>query len=535
MLLFPFIANEKYYVYLPVLGEVWNIDRNVLYEALKLLSSLRVEMSVSVFKKKLVDKTAVSEQDWKGVEELILTLQTPQNTRFLKRSEINKRFYREKEIIEKRYNETLKIYRLGKNNDAISGKLILNLTDRCNFKCKYCVERGDLYYEPSDRCLGKMTREIGFNAIQDFLFQRKRSVVKEVEIVFFGGEPLIEMNLLVDLIEFAKKTHKGLSMRPCLVLKVATNGTLLNKTNVRYFVKENICLQISLDGPKEIHDKFRHNIAGLGTFKAVSKAVRMLKREAFEMRKFDYFSKCVFFIGTFTDNADKEKIKNFFLRTPLLVSLHGKRAMFFLNAISPCGLKDCYSFIERKTTALENYDSIKKDINSLKDSNVPRDYKISIQRRLNYFCEKNAQKFLTPSPRKEPCVLSDKLCNIVQETKTFVESDGTIYFCSLCKIKELAIGSYADKGIDFERIKIIMQEYLQFGKKCYSCPIQPVCSLCYRDGNVNGQKYFFPHKNSKNCVDNFRRVRENFSFFYGLIDVVPEFKVFYERWLNRRR
>ena len=128
--------------------------------------------------------------------------------------------------------------------------LILELTEKCNLRCSYCVFSGSYLHfrEHGSRSLSLDTAQ---KAIRDFL---DRSVGEHV-ISFFGGEPLLELSLLQTIVEFAVEYGKSLGKKPRFAL--TTNGTLLTPTIVRYLFERNFYIDISLDGDKEIHDSYR--------------------------------------------------------------------------------------------------------------------------------------------------------------------------------------------------------------------------------------------------------------------------------------
>ena len=104
-----------------------------------------------------------------------------------------------------------------------------------------------------------------------------------VSITFYGGEPLLEMNLVKKVVEYAEKVFKGKELR----FSVTTNATKLDEEIVEYLVKKDFVLMISLDGPKEIHNTNRRFAAdGKGSYDIIVSNLRKIK-EKFP----DYFRK----------------------------------------------------------------------------------------------------------------------------------------------------------------------------------------------------------------------------------------------------
>ena len=119
-----------------------------------------------------------------------------------------------------------------------------------------------------------MTWETAKKAI-DFL--REHSVDSpEVNIGFYGGEPLLEFPLLKKAVEYSEQQFEGKK----LTFNITTNGTLLNDEMIYFFQDHDVSLMISLDGPKEINDKNRVFANGKGTFDTVAKQISRIREIA---------------------------------------------------------------------------------------------------------------------------------------------------------------------------------------------------------------------------------------------------------------
>lgn len=136
------------------------------------------------------------------------------------------------------------------------------LTQKCNLACDYC------YVAKTSERMPVSTAD----QIIEFAF-RHTPLSENINIGFFGGEPLLEFSLL-EQITHRIETHTGFD--PCRVkLGVATNGTLLTPQIIHYLKRHDVALTISCDGPPEVHDRFRHFPNGNGTSMQVERAIRM--------------------------------------------------------------------------------------------------------------------------------------------------------------------------------------------------------------------------------------------------------------------
>lgn len=150
--------------------------------------------------------------------------------------------------------------------------LCLYITYDCNLRCKYC------YYNDGNPHHGSkidMSEPVAEKAV-DFLI--KESGNKEnLSINFFGGEPLLNFDLIREVVKYAKeKTAKA---KKRINFSVTTNGTLLNESVVKYLVKNKIGVLISMDGHREIHDSARVFSNGRGSYNKVAANARRFLRK----------------------------------------------------------------------------------------------------------------------------------------------------------------------------------------------------------------------------------------------------------------
>ena len=141
--------------------------------------------------------------------------------------------------------------------DRTQMSIFLSMTASCNLNCSYCYQdaRKELNVcncYMNDNNWGKIIKYLK-DSIQD-------NDIKKLTIFLFGGEPMLDP---VKLQEYVKEL-KALNTRVILVL--ITNGTMFNEINVEFFAKNIDSIQITVDGPKRIHDKNRPYRSGEGTF-----------------------------------------------------------------------------------------------------------------------------------------------------------------------------------------------------------------------------------------------------------------------------
>lgn len=162
--------------------------------------------------------------------------------------------------------------------------MCINIAHDCNMRCGYCfAAKGDF---GQGRCL--MPLETGKAAI-DFLIGNSASR-RNLEVDFFGGEPLMNYKTVVDIVEYARSLEKkhGKNFR----FTITTNGLLLNKGIIDFINREMANVVLSIDGRKDIHDRLRIRADGSGTY---DKVLPKYKELVASRRERDYYVR-----GTFT-------------------------------------------------------------------------------------------------------------------------------------------------------------------------------------------------------------------------------------------
>lgn len=164
--------------------------------------------------------------------------------------------------------------------------LCLNVAHTCNLSCEYCFAKGGKYSGPD----AIMTKEVARGAI-DFLLENSGSHYN-LDIDFFGGEPLLNFNLVKDTVEYAKS--KEIEYNKHFNFTLTTNGLLLNDDVIDYLNENMKNVVLSLDGRKEKHDHFRKTLNGKGSFDTI-----VPKFQNFVKKRGD---KEYYMRGTFTAN-----------------------------------------------------------------------------------------------------------------------------------------------------------------------------------------------------------------------------------------
>jgi len=173
-----------------------------------------------------------------------------------------------------------------KNNSTTIKALCLHVAHTCNLNCSYCFASQGKY--KGDRAL--MSFEVGKRAF-DFLIEHSQGR-RNLEVDFFGGEPLMNLDVVKQLVEYARSIEKQHNKNFRFTL--TTNGVLLNDEINEFLNKEMSNVVLSLDGRKEVHDHFRKDYSGRGSYDLI---LPKFKRLVESRGGKDYYVR-----GTFTHN-----------------------------------------------------------------------------------------------------------------------------------------------------------------------------------------------------------------------------------------
>ena len=347
--------------------------------------------------------------------------------------------------------------------------LIKPASSSCNLRCRYCF-----YYDVADN------REVKNYGIMnnDTLENMVKKVFDDVEysanFAFQGGEPTMAG------IEFFEKFHKLVekynTKKIIVNFSLQTNGTLLNKKWLELFKKHNYLIGLSLDGNKEMHDTFRIDAKGEGTFSRVLKAAKMMKKADVEFNILCVVNKLI---------AQNGKLVYNFFRN------NGFRYYQFI----PC--LDSLSCSEEKdyTLTAEDYGKFLDETFNLWYEDIMSDKRISVRHFDNY-----TKIILGEEP--EACDMVGH-CNM----NAVLESDGSMYPCDFYVLDEFKVGNINESTFEelfkSEAEMRFLRTSLVVDEKCKVCRYFKICrGGCRRhkeltaEGNYENRfcesyKYFF--------------------------------------------
>ena len=139
--------------------------------------------------------------------------------------------------------------------------LCLHIAHTCNLNCDYCFASQGKYH--GERAV--MSFEVGKRAL-DFLVENS-GTRRNLEVDFFGGEPLMNFDVVKKLVAYARSIEKEKNKKFRFTL--TTNGILIDEDVIDFANREMSNVVLSLDGRKEIHDRHRVDYAGNGSWERI--------------------------------------------------------------------------------------------------------------------------------------------------------------------------------------------------------------------------------------------------------------------------
>lgn len=171
-----------------------------------------------------------------------------------------------------------------KQRKTVVKALCLHIAHDCNLACRYCFAGEGEYH--GDRSL--MSLEVGKQAL-DFLVKNSGSRVN-LEVDFFGGEPLMNWQVVKDLVAYGRSLEEPYNKKFRFTL--TTNGVLLNDEILEFANKEMSNVVLSIDGRKSVHDYMRPARNGKGSYDLI---LPKFKKAAESRNQMNYYVR-----GTFT-------------------------------------------------------------------------------------------------------------------------------------------------------------------------------------------------------------------------------------------
>jgi uncharacterized protein len=152
--------------------------------------------------------------------------------------------------------------------------LVVNVTNQCNLACTYCYEYGeDKIVDTENGKQPKFMSEATARDAVEFALRESRDNPR-AHITFFGGETLMNFNVLKSTIAYARQ--RAAEVGKDIDFSLTTNATLLRPDVIEFLAAERVGVTISIDGPEEMQDKFRVFKNGKGSYEVAAPKIKAL-------------------------------------------------------------------------------------------------------------------------------------------------------------------------------------------------------------------------------------------------------------------
>lgn len=403
-----------------------------------------------------------------------------------------------------------------RNNIITLHNLVFEVTDSCNLKCEYCVY-SDIY-EGFDHRKGQKLPFKKAKLILDYLIkvwsENKRYVsYKDLFLGFYGGEPLLNIELIKKIIDYVDLNCKGIRRK--IIYTMTTNALLLD-TYMDYLVEKDVHLLISLDGAKT-GNSYRRTPNNKDSFEKVFTNVLNLKE-----KYPSYFESNINFNSVITNRNSLDDIYEFF-------STH-------LNKIPRIAEINCNNVKDncrKKFTSMyqNKYESIIKSVDKQKINDELFISSPEVGSLTNFIFHHTGNTFYSYNDllidREQAKIVPTSTC-VPFHKKMFITVNGKIMQCEKISHK-YSLGEIKEESIVFDYTKIAKDFNAYVNSvvaQCDHCYMNTTCSTCVFQMNAqnfnNSEKssvipcFYSKQKYNKYIETNMRFLKEN-PFMYEKI------------------
>lgn len=360
--------------------------------------------------------------------------------------------------------------------------LLLEISEACNLRCRYCVYSG-AFVDRRKHSEKLMNWEVARSAIDFFMNwvtknERLRYHPFILSVGFYGGEPLLNFDVLKKSVSYGKRLVEEKIKRKFelseLNFDMTTNGLLLDEEKMEFFIQNNFRLLISIDGPPEIHNQNK----GKGSFE------NLFPKIVYIYEKYpEFYNNNLSYSVVYAKDTDLEKVRDFFSQD---IFEKCKRINFGYVVDDHSSLIFPQYGLNEKRVIEE---IIRKKRERVKLYKIEEEIlKVYFNINLNTLITKGEGLF------GAKCILGSKTL--------FVRVNGDFDGCE--KVGDgFKIGNIM-KGFNFKRIMEIEKEWSSKTTKCKACPVQAFCTACFASVGFKGKIEIM----NSFCKDLLRNYRE---------------------------
>lgn len=375
-------------------------------------------------------------------------------------------------------------------------QLIIELTDKCNLRCKYCIY-SDHYEHTRSHGNTMMTFDTAKKAV-DYYFENfkavyRRNPLKKPIITFYGGEPLVNYKLLKEIVLYIKENYNKYDVS----YNITVNGTLFRKEIQDFLVENKFSILVSLDGYKDNHNRNRVDINSEPTFDRIIENINIFKANHGEYQ--------LAIASCFDYKTDISKMKEFFDKFdyPLvhIAQVQSSNGNYYNDFTED----DFQSF-------MKSYNEVKMEFfKQAEKSGINKEsflYRVfgSMYGDFAYHTVLN-ERYVDVKPYTGTCIPGEKI---------YVATNGDFKICE--KINSSYKVGNVDSGLDLEAVSNVLNDYNKnICVSCSTCPISRLCKMCFKDFETQGNK----DKKDSICKGEIEKMKGALTEYVSLLETNP--------------
>ncbi len=344
-------------------------------------------------------------------------------------------------------------------------RLILGVTENCNLRCAYCKYSGEYLYSRSHRPKA-MSLRTAISAVQ-FMIERSSYIINHtsepISVTFYGGEPLLNFPVIRGCVEYVRDDYPEYLARTRFA--ITSNITVCTAEMLDFLIANRFELTVSLDGPKDLHDRYRRSIRGDGTFDRVMDNLEELKRRDKEYYR-THVSISVVLMPPYNIEAVVE-----FLDTHDLLREH----TCFINFadFKHTTVYDRFDATELRATRMRQLERLGAQLQSrIGDGDEHPGSALAALTGVGL------RAVVRRPVAQMPTVLYPNGICVPGAQRTFVDPDGRLHMCERIG-EDFAIGDL-ERGYDVDAILQFIKSYVQVSERsCLHCWAARFCPACF--------------------------------------------------------
>lgn len=367
---------------------------------------------------------------------------------------------------------------------------IIEITQQCNLRCKYCCYSGD-YENRRSHGNVEMSQDTLCDCIH-FIETHLNPRDEQINVDFYGGEALLAREKIEWVI------HQLINKLPTISFNfyISSNGILLNEENIRWIHNTpGLNITITIDGDKKQHDKNRVSSTGKGSFDIIMRNLSVFKSLFPES-----FKNKVRFISTVSSIEDIITLNDFWCQNSVLQ----ENRPFHISYIIP-NFKKGEAFQSHEDKFINFYNQAFQCYKENKNNILSDEFKRLINRieHRAFFCLPETQTFSS-------CLNNQYSC--------FISANGELYICE--KMTQNHRLGNLKTGVDLNKCKSLNESFYQRKQDfCSSCWANRLCRICATNLNYSNIQF------SQYCEFEKMKISTALLFYCEKLEYEKNFKI----------